>query len=303
VRAAGAAVILLGHTADDVAESDLIRAEGTPIGQLREWAPSPAWPEGRGLMLLRPLLDERRAALRDLLRARGLDWIEDPANEDLRFARSRARAALRGADAGSASDAAEVQRPWNWRALWSGTFEVDREMSPAFLAALALSAAGTDRPPRGERVQRLRNRLAAPGDFHATLAGAAFTTWRDLALVGREPGRKGLPSLRLEAGRPQVWDGRFQITAAASVVVAPAGGLRNMLPEEDRAVTRRVRQGDAAALPVLVRDDGSAPVLAWRDAEVVTLAPRRLSLAAGETTHERELSQSVDGERPPADLF
>ncbi len=302
-RAAGAAVILLGHTADDVAESDLIRAEGTPIGRLREWAPSPAWPEGRGLMLLRPLLGERRAMLRDLMTSRGLDWIEDPANADLRFARARARAALRGADAGSASDAAEVQRPWTWRAHWSGAFEVDREMSPAFLAALALSAAGTDRPPRGERVQRLRNRLAAPGDFGATLAGAAFSTWRDRVLVGREAGRTGLPSLRLEAGRPEAWDGRFQITAVASAVVVAAGGCRDALSDQDREVTRRVRQGDAAALPVLVRDDGSAPVLAWRDAEVVTLAPRRLSLAAGETTHERDLSKSVDGERLPADLF
>lgn len=302
-RAAGAAVILLGHTADDVAESDLIRAEGTPIGRLREWAPSPAWPEGRGLMLLRPLLGERRATLRDLLKSRGLDWIEDPANADLRFARARVRAALRGADAGSAADAAEVQRPWTWRALWSGAFEVDREMSPAFLAALALSAAGTDRPPRGTRVQRLRNRLAAPGEFGATLAGAAFSTWRDLVLVGREPGRAGLPCLRLEAGRTEVWDGRFQITATASALVVAAGGCRNTLSDEDRDVTRRVRQWDAAALPVLVRDDGSAPVLAWREAEVVTLAPRRLSLAAGETTHERDLSKSVDGERPPADLF
>jgi len=87
-RQAGARVILMGHTADDVAESDLIRAEGTPIGRLREWAPSPAWPEGRGLMLLRPLLGE---ALRDLLRTRRLDWIEDPANADERYARARIR--------------------------------------------------------------------------------------------------------------------------------------------------------------------------------------------------------------------
>ena len=45
-------------------------------------------------MLLRPLLDERRATLRHWLNGRGLSWIEDPANADPRFGRSRARQAL-----------------------------------------------------------------------------------------------------------------------------------------------------------------------------------------------------------------
>ncbi len=305
-RAAGAAVILVGHTADDVAESDLIRAEGTPIGRLREWAPSPAWPEGRGLMLLRPLLVERRAALRDLLRARGLDWIEDPANEDLRFARSRARAALAGRLPPADNPAGGFRRPWTWRALWSGGFEIDREITPDFVAAVAVSAAGTATLPRAAAASRLRNRLAAAGEFQATLAGAKFSTWGGIALVGREAGeqrRGGLVALRLDAGRPAVWDGRFEITLQKgdATVMAASGRLARLDAADQLAA--RVRPGHRRALPVLVRDDGSAPVLAWREAEVVTLAPRRLSLAAGETTHERDLSKSVDGERPPADLF
>ena len=90
-RAAGARVILLGHTADDVAEGDWMRAEGSTLGRVREWSPSPVWPEGRGLMLLRPMLEVRRQALRDWLAAQGAGWIDDPGNEDVRFARSRAR--------------------------------------------------------------------------------------------------------------------------------------------------------------------------------------------------------------------
>ncbi|WP_441457664.1 tRNA lysidine(34) synthetase TilS, partial [Brevundimonas sp. M-11_2] len=99
-RAAGARVVLLAHTADDVAEGEWMRAHGSTLGRVREWSPSPVWPEGRELMLLRPLLDERREGLRDYLRARGQGWIEDPANADERFGRSRARAALgvRGGD-------------------------------------------------------------------------------------------------------------------------------------------------------------------------------------------------------------
>ncbi|WP_292095581.1 tRNA lysidine(34) synthetase TilS, partial [Brevundimonas sp.] len=93
-RAAGAKVVLFAHTADDVHEADWMRARGSTLGRVREWAPSPAWPEGRGLMLLRPLLDVSRATLRTFLTDRGLDWIEDPANGDPAYGRSRARAAL-----------------------------------------------------------------------------------------------------------------------------------------------------------------------------------------------------------------
>ena len=94
-RAAGARVVLLAHTLDDVAEADWMRARGSTLGRVREWSPSPVWPQGRGLMLLRPLLDERREGLRVFLKARGQGWVEDPANADQRFGRSGARAALR----------------------------------------------------------------------------------------------------------------------------------------------------------------------------------------------------------------
>ena len=71
-----------------------MRAEGSTLGRVREWSPSPVWPEGRGLMLLRPMLGVRRQALRDWLAAQGAGWIDDPGNEDVRFARSRARKGL-----------------------------------------------------------------------------------------------------------------------------------------------------------------------------------------------------------------
>jgi len=93
-REGGAGVILMAHTADDLAETEAMRADGSTLPDVREWSPSPAWPEGRGVFLLRPLLGERRQALRAFLRARRLEWIEDPANADPKYARSRARSQL-----------------------------------------------------------------------------------------------------------------------------------------------------------------------------------------------------------------
>lgn len=71
-----------------------MRAEGSTLGRLRDWSPSPVWTEGRGLMLLRPMLGAGRGEVRDWLAGQGADWIDDPGNEDVRYARSRARAFL-----------------------------------------------------------------------------------------------------------------------------------------------------------------------------------------------------------------
>ena len=131
-RSAGARVILFAHTADDVAEADLMRAEGSTLGRVRTWSPSPIWPEGRGQMLLRPLLNERREALRVWLTGQGADWIEDPANTDPRFGRSRARRALaeeaRGdvQRLGEAAVSADGGAQAGIRPVFDGTVEISR---------------------------------------------------------------------------------------------------------------------------------------------------------------------------------
>ncbi len=91
----GVRKIALGHTLDDRLETFLMRArQGSGWHGLAGLMPdsySPAWPEGRVLMLLRPLLAFERENLREELRARGIGWIEDPSNEADRFERVRMR--------------------------------------------------------------------------------------------------------------------------------------------------------------------------------------------------------------------
>jgi len=73
------------HTASDQAETILYRLAVSP-GSRALHGMSPR--RGR---LVRPLLAVTRDELRGYLRARGLDWREDPSNADRRFARARVR--------------------------------------------------------------------------------------------------------------------------------------------------------------------------------------------------------------------
>ena len=105
-RELGARVIACAHTADDQIETILMRAaQGSSwrgLAGMTGFAPVPVWPEGRGMWLARPLINERRAWLRNYLGAEGAAWIEDPANSNTAFERVRVRAYLAELEAGGA---------------------------------------------------------------------------------------------------------------------------------------------------------------------------------------------------------
>ena len=312
-RQAGARVILTGHTADDVAEGEWMRADGATLGRLRAASPSPAWPDGRGLLLLRPVLEEQREALRDHLRARGLSWLEDPANGDLRYGRGRARAALAQASDPVEPSSAVVVAHAAYEAgdrAWAGVLPLSRDLPASMLAAVVLCAGGGATPPRGDRLAALQARLAAGEDFTAVLCGARIEASGACVQAMREPGewkRRPSASLALTPGRPAVWDGRFEITAdRPGLRVEAAAGRLAQLSDRDRAALASLPPAARAAAPVLIDSEGR-PVLAWRAAAVRALGLRRLALAlaafGGETTQEGGLFQTLHGEMPPSDLF
>ncbi|WP_211249715.1 tRNA lysidine(34) synthetase TilS [Brevundimonas bacteroides] len=330
-REAGARVVLFGHTADDADEGDWMRERGSTLGRLREWSPSPAWPEGRGLMLLRPMLGERREVLRELLRETGAEWVEDPANA--RFGRGAARRALTALPEGEGLRLGERSDPQAERvrgsALGGGRsnpspFRAKSDRLTALgrssplplgegfngidnLASTLLCAAGHDRPPRAAHLDALAKRIAAAEPFTATLAGARIEATAERLLVLREAGefrRRPPAPLPLAPDQPTAWDGRYEITAdAPGWSVVPALGRLAALSDADRAVVSLSSAAARGALPVLIRDGDPRPVLAWRRARVLALAPRRLKLASGETTQEKDLADAVHGETPPPDLF
>ena len=91
-RGHGIADIAVGHTEDDLAETFVMRlARGAGVDGLA--AMRDRWREA-GVTFHRPLLALRRDHLRDLLRARGVAWVEDPTNSDAGYERVRTRAAL-----------------------------------------------------------------------------------------------------------------------------------------------------------------------------------------------------------------
>ena len=249
-RRLGAAAIAVAHTADDQAETVLMRAAAGSswrgLAGMAAIAPAPVWPQGRGIVLARPLLGVRRTHLRDTLHARGGLWIEDPANANPMFERVRVRARLaaleaQGLDPMRLTRLAAKLRPRVEqldqeaaaligqvarfdgeriivaRANWSGGAEARRRA----LAALITAAAGAMREPNPSAIEALEARLSTGGFAGASLGGARLAPLgaeivltRDVgALQGRADGALPLAPLPLPAGVRTVWDGRLAVTA------------------------------------------------------------------------------------------
>jgi len=110
---AGAAMLATAHHADDQAETFLMRAaRGSGSAGL---AGIRAHRTLGGISLIRPLLGWRRAALRALVEASGIPFVDDPSNRDERFERVRVRQLLAAEPwldplqlAGAAAHAAEA---------------------------------------------------------------------------------------------------------------------------------------------------------------------------------------------------
>jgi tRNA(Ile)-lysidine synthase len=316
-RRLGAPVVLVGHTLDDQLENALMRGSGVRVGALAEWSPSPVWPQGRGLFLCRPLLGLRRADLRRWLAEQDLNWLDDPANDDLRHPRVRARRALAE---GLAPPALVAIRPPRWTGLWRaepwGGLVLDRErllraepgQALHLLQAAVACASGAEQLSRPARAEGLLARIAAGEAFVASLGGARIKAGAGRVALEREAGeatRGGLAPLALQAGATTVWDGRFEIVAdRPGVAVEALRGQGARLRPDDRAALMRVPASARPALPLWRNlDDHRAPPrlalaipythLQHNGVCCRALSGERLSAAAGVVTREAEIGTNA----------
>ena len=287
----GARVIVTGHTGDDALEN---AAMGQ--GALAEWSPSPVWPAGRGLMLLRPLLGQRRHAIRDRLAQAGWSWVDDPANHNRAHPRIQARQAM--ADDAVPPEPPDLAATASLAGLASfgpGFIrfprnvlgDADSAARRRVVAAAAVSGGGGATPPRGDRLDSLIERLLGDQAFITTLAGARITAGPEV-LFTREAGeraRGGLGPVTL----PSLWDGRFEIGGTGEAIAL--SGLTTQLSRAERAALAQLPAPARPGLPG-VRQNGTlhCPVLATDSQNPVReLVPGRFLAACGVYAQEREL--------------
>ncbi len=270
-RLAGIRVLCLGHTRDDIAEAERMAEQGSSVGAPQLWSPSPAWPQGRGVFLLRPLLDARRADLRNFLRARHVTWIEDPANDSPTSLRAIARRAIDNGDLPALAVEMPVRRDParllcgpDFSALGMITLDagvlsvLPTPEAQRHLATAAVCAGGGDRLPGSQAVARLYEAL--PGGSAHTLCGARVVQKAGRIVVVREAGefeRRTSPGLALTPDNAAMWDGRFAIRASQAASVQPSGRVRAALGRGDRARLQALPAALRATLPAVVADGGA----------------------------------------------
>jgi len=190
----GATVVVTGHTADDQAETVLLRLfRGAGIRGVS----AIRWKRG---IYARPLLEERRGTLRTYLQNAGATFREDSSNVDVSIARNRLRHGLMGhlssgwpgavsALARFAELAADDEATLSQQAVASGA----RILSPSSGVELERSLLTALPPPVGRRV--IRDAMEAAGG-RAT-ARDVLAVWR-LARSARPRGRLAVYRLVVE---------------------------------------------------------------------------------------------------------
>jgi tRNA(Ile)-lysidine synthase len=266
------------HTASDQAETVLYRLAVSPGSRALLGMAS------RRGRLVRPLLEVTREEVRDYLRARGLDWREDPSNADRRFARARVRhdllEALRTVGPAAERTIAETARQLREEAelLDAAVSDALEELGGGPAVSLASLR---EKPPALRRMllRRLAERAAREPLEAGEAAGAGET------LPALAPPAAPRPLSRREADEVLALDDRGTKTldlGGGLRAVAEYGTLRftrareDLVPEPaELTVPGRVRFGDweveaslGGAGDVTVTGLGrTATVRAWREGD------------------------------------
>jgi tRNA(Ile)-lysidine synthase len=282
----GLGAVVLGHTADDQAETVLMRlGRSAGVDGLSGMA---ARRIVHNVTFLRPALGLRRAALRDFLTENGTGWTDDPSNDNTRFDRVRVRGLLpdlegAGITVEALADTAENMRDARAALDWftftsardhaqviGGAVAIDKRAFRTFpteiarrlmIGALRWVGGGTY-PPRRDALGRLIAQ-ARRSDAASTLGGCTVFGAGGRIWVARE--MEAVSDIC--ASGDGAWDGRWQITGrnpgdAAELRVLGAAGLEQFPDWRDHGVPRGVLlslpalwMGDHVLAVPLLRDD------------------------------------------------
>lgn len=261
-----AGAILTGHTADDQAETVMMRmAHRSGVRGLAGMAQETFVADGGSppQRLLRLLLGERRAALREFLDSIGAAFLDDPSNDDRRFERVRVRRVLQASPRSDEATAGLLALADRARRLAAALDRLDKArlgalgaefqadgavtldaaaLSPAIdgaLAARLMAAAGGGQAPADSAASEAV--AAALAGRRATLAGAIAGREGQRLVLAREPaaifGRKGETgnvAIPVTPGARLLWDRRFIVrnTLGAAADVRPVGAAAKLLTTE-----------------------------------------------------------------------
>ena len=292
-KARGVELVAIGHTADDQAETFLMalaRASGLDgLSGMRE-----DWDIG-GVSFRRPFIRTTRADLRMYLVRHGLEWRDDPSNDDARYTRVKARRAL------------EALRPLGITAEQMGRSilhlgmvrsqllsevyvrftmlgreeagaivcsrhdfgRLYNEMDRIWLVAALRWLSGSAHPPRAESVERIRKAIALRRN--STLAGCSVRVVDDQLLITREP--RAVATLSTPTDAP--WDNRWHLSGphAPDLTIRALGadGLRACKDWRDTGLPREV----LIVSPAVWRGDTlvAAPLAGWAQGWTATVSP------------------------------
>ena len=296
--------VALGHTADDQAETFLMRlARGSGLDGL---ASMEGVTEADGIIWVRPLLTLRRDDLRRFLTTAGINWIDDPSNDDPAFDRVRMRTALKSLS----EEGIDVPR------IVATTKRLQSAKQVLFTATRDLAEAAARMHPAGDltidltrflpAAQAVRLRLFSEAlrhvsaSYYAPRAYQCETIMDDLAkerfadqavhgclirqkgetlAIRREPARVGPP-----VAFGQIWDDRWRLTGLvendATIAALGESGLaqrpnwRNSgLSRETLMTTPAVFRGETLVAAPLV--DKNSPFTAELTAKSVFFMPRQ----------------------------
>ncbi len=225
-HAAAGASVLMAHTRDDQAETVLLRlARGSGVDGLAAMAEDST---RGGLRILRPLLNEKRADLRQYLKILKIPFVDDPSNEDTDYARvrmrhligaegldtrtlsvtaahmSRAKVALQGMAREAAARLARTDSTAPGAVVWDRDgFDALHEETQLRLVAAALMtvSAAAYRPRLGPLEEAV---IRASSGGAAVLAGGVIVPHRELLYVAREP--QAVAQAMAVAGPDCYWD-------------------------------------------------------------------------------------------------